>query len=326
MDRQKRLVGRDMQVIGIDIGGTKCAVSRLTPDGKVEEFARFATRNPAETIEQFAKEIAGSGKPENPVFGISCGSPLDSKNGIILSPPNLPGWDQIHICEELTKRFGGKAFLMNDANACAVAEWKFGAGRGSHNMIFLTAGTGMGAGLILDDRLYEGTTFDAGEVGHIRLAQHGPIGYGKEGSFEGFCSGGGIARLARIRLEEREITPPAWALPLEELTTKKIHEAACAGDPFAADILRETGEYFGQALSTLIDILNPDRIVIGGIFPRMHERLLPSILTVLQHETLPPSLAACTIVPAELGETIGSHGAIAAALYRANLKISPDSQ
>jgi glucokinase len=308
-----------MNVFGIDIGGTKCAVSRLNPDGKVEEFARFATMSPAGTIERFAREIESNGKLDNPVFGISCGSPLDSTKGVILSPPNLPGWDEIHICEELTKRFGGRAFLMNDANACAVAEWKFGAGQGSRNMIFLTAGTGMGAGLIFDERLYEGSTFDAGEVGHIRLGSHGPVGYGKAGSFEGFCSGGGIARLALVKIDEEKITPPAWALPLAELSTKKIDQAAIAGDPFALRIMKEAGEHFGQALSTIIDILNPDRIVIGGIFPRSRERLWPSMQAVLKKETLRPSLDACTIVPAQLGETIGTYGAIAAALYKANI-------
>jgi len=310
-----------MNIIGIDIGGTKCAVSRLLPNGKVEEFARFPTSGVGETLNCFEKEIRICGKLESPVFGISCGSPLDSKKGIILSPPNLPGWDRVEICDWFRQRFGGRAFLMNDANACAVAEWKFGAGRGALNMIFLTAGTGMGAGLILDGRLYEGTTFDAGEVGHMRLARKGPMGYGKEGSFEGFCSGGGIARLARMRLQEEKIIPPDWAFPLDELSAKKIDEAAVAGDSFALQVMKEVGEHFGQALSTLIDILNPDRIVIGGIFPRCGERLLPSMTEVLKRETLPPSLAGCSIVPAELGETIGSHGAIAAALYGAGLEI-----
>lgn len=314
-----------MNIIGIDIGGTKCAVSRLLPNGKVEEFARFSTGGVEATFHQFSLALQSCGELGNPVFGISCGSPLDSKKGIILSPPNLPGWDRVEICDWFQQRFGGKAFLMNDANACAVAEWKFGVGRGSRNMIFLTAGTGMGAGLILDGRLYEGTTFDAGEVGHMRLEKKGPMGYGKAGSFEGFCSGGGIARLAKIRLEEKKLTPPEWALPLEELSARKIDDAVIIGDSFAIEIMKEVGEHFGQALSTFIDILNPDRIVIGGIFPRCGARLLPWIQEVLRRETLPPSLAACSIVPAQLGETIGSHGAIAAALYGARLEIPSDS-
>ena len=114
-----------------------------------------------------------------------------------MCPPNLPDWDNVPLVEMTEKRLGIKTILQNDANACAVAEWKFGAGRGTRNMVFLTFGTGMGAGLILDGRLYSGTNDMAGEVGHIRLAPKGPLGYGKKGSFEGFCSGGGIADLAK---------------------------------------------------------------------------------------------------------------------------------
>ena len=130
-------------------------------------------------------------------IGISCGGPLDSKKGIIFSPPNLPGWDNVPITRILSDEFGVETALQNDANACALAEWLMGAERGHSNMIFLTFGTGMGAGLILNGRLYSGTNDLGGEVGHIRLAKTGPVGFGKAGSFEGFCSGGGIAQLAK---------------------------------------------------------------------------------------------------------------------------------
>src|SRR5690606_15592063 len=132
-------------------------------------------------------------------IGISCGGPLDSRRGVILSPPNLPGWDRIPVVEVFQQAFKVPVALQNDANAGALAEWLWGAGRGSHNMIFLTFGTGMGAGLILNGQLYSGTNDLAGEVGHIRLAPDGPVGYGKAGSFEGFCSGGGIKQLATDR-------------------------------------------------------------------------------------------------------------------------------
>jgi glucokinase len=309
-----------MQILGIDIGGTKCAVSRLQSDGKVVETARFATMNPRDTCSRLIEEVGRLDPGPDPFFGISCGGPLDSVRGIILSPPNLPAWDRIAICDELTRRFGGRAFLMNDANACALAEWQFGAGRGSKSMIFLTAGTGMGAGLIVNERLCEGATGDAGEVGHIRLSNEGPVGFGKAGSFEGFCSGGGIARLARMRLDGYAGKPPEWAWPGEEISTQKIAEAAGRKEPFALSILREAGERFGQALAILIDILNPERIVIGGIFPPCGPLLISSMEEALRRDALPSLLAACAIVPAELGESIGSHGAIAAALYGAGIK------
>ena len=185
---------------GIDIGGTKCAV--LTGDGEnIIERISFPTTNVTDTLSAIyaAVEKVGCGD----AIGVSCGGPLDSERGVILSPPNLPGWDNIAIVRELTQRFSVPAGLENDANACALAEWRFGAGRGSRNMIFLTFGTGMGAGLILDGRLYRGTSGMAGEIGHVRMERFGPCGYGKAGSFEGFCSGGGIRQIGQTVAREK---------------------------------------------------------------------------------------------------------------------------
>lgn len=309
--------------IGIDIGGTKCAVSRMTGEGRVEETVRFATLDVTKTLEAFARAVEELKPAAGTIFGISCGGPLDANRGLILSPPNLPGWDRIPVCEFFAKRFAAKAYLMNDANACALAEWHFGAGRGSRTMVFLTSGTGMGAGLILDGRLYEGTTGEAGEVGHMRLSRTGPIGFGKAGSFEGFCSGGGIARLARLRLAASPGVAPSWAIPSEEMSTKKIAEAAAQKEPLALEIMQEAGRRLGQALALLVDVLNPERIVIGGIFPRCHGLLRPEMERVLKEEALASALAACKIVPAELGETIGSHGAIAVAMNGAGVALPP---
>ena len=165
--------------IGIDIGGTKCAVV-LGDEKQIVKKIRFDTTSRDETIDNIINAVDSMGKAD--AIGISCGGPLDSKRGIIMSPPNLPEWDDVHIVDMLTERFGIPAYLCNDANACALAEWKYGAGRGTENMVFLTFGTGLGAGLILGGRLYEGTSGMAGEVGHVRLSQFGPVGYGKMGS------------------------------------------------------------------------------------------------------------------------------------------------
>jgi glucokinase len=204
---------------------------------------------------------------------------------------------------------------MNDANACALAEWQFGAGRGCRHLVFLTSGTGMGAGIILNGRLYEGASGDAGEVGHLRLAHDGPVGFGKAGSFEGFCSGGGIARLAALRLGSVGTERPAWISSEGKTTTREIAEAAKAGDSFAREILHEAGTRLGEALAVIIDTLNPERIILGGFYPHCRELFAPSMTEALTREALPHSLAACRILPAELGETIGSHGAIAVALH-----------
>jgi glucokinase len=217
------------------------------------------------------------------------------------------------------KAFHVPVRLQNDANACALAEWKWGAGRGSQNMIFLTFGTGMGAGLILDGKLYVGTNDAAGEVGHIRLAEDGPVGFGKRGSFEGFCSGGGIARLARIMIEEhwqqgQSVAFCHDAKALENLSAHHVFEAARRGDVVALEIVQICAKQLGRGLAVLIDVLNPQRIVIGSIFARQHDQLWPLAKIILQEEALDSSLAACQIVPAELGESIGDFAALATAL------------
>ena len=168
----------------------------LLLEAAAEEAIAEAT---AAIEEMMARHNLSAGNVQ--ALGISCGGPLNSKTGRVLSPPNLFGWDDIPIVEMMEARYGIPTALQNDANACALAEWRFGAARGFENVIFCTFGTGMGAGLILNGRLYEGTTGMAGEIGHLRLSEHGPVGFGKEGSFEGFCSGGGIAQFAKSQLK-----------------------------------------------------------------------------------------------------------------------------
>ena len=253
-------------------------------------------------------------------IGISCGGPLDSKKGIIYSPPNLPGWDNVPVTRMFSDEFGVETALQNDANACALAEWLMGAGKGTSNMIFLTFGTGMGGGLILNGRLYSGTNDLGGEVGHIRLAKTGPVGFGKAGSFEGFCSGGGIAQLAKSIVSERlKNNQVVDFCPTPELIsgidTRMVAMAAQAGDPVANEIIRISAEYLGQALSTLIDILNPECIVIGSIYARNEMLFKPLIERVLQQEAIPASLEVCRIKPAELGESIGDFAALCVAIY-----------
>ncbi len=268
------------------------------------EVDRFPTQDYAASFARFRKAVEGLAPAPEVVFGISCGGPLDAGRGVILCPPNLPGWVDIPICRAFTEVFGGRAFLMNDANASALAEWHFGAGQGCKHMVFLTAGTGMGAGLILNGRLYEGASGEAGEVGHLRLRPIGPLGFGKHGSFEGFCSGGGIARLA---LEM------GWPQP--GATLKDIAEAAAMGDALARKVMDTAGERLGEALALLIDTLNPERIVLGGFFPRCSALLVPAMNRALAAEALPSALAVCRILPAVLGETIGSNAAVAVALH-----------
>ena len=311
-------------LIGIDIGGTKCAVIKAESDGnsvEIKDKIRFETKgiSPSEAIALFdcAIEKLCVGEKLDAV-GISCGGPLDSEKGVILSPPNLIGWDDVHITEHFTKKFGVPAYLQNDANACALAEWMYGAGRGTKNMIFLTFGSGLGAGLILDGKLYSGANGNAGECGHIRLSEHGPAGYGKCGSFEGFCSGNGIASLAREKAREalQNGIKPAYCKSLDELytiTAKSVADAANAGDETATMVYRICGEKLGYGLSILIDILNPEAIVIGSVFARCEKLIREHAEKVISREALGVSAKVCEIFTAKLGEQLGDYASIAVA-------------
>jgi len=312
--------------LGFDIGGTKCSVVLGDSNFTIHEKIVFATRTERgyrEILDEFKDHVyrlfEKYDKKDMVKIGISCGGPLDSKKGIIYSPPNLPGWDLVPIVEIFKQEFGVDVEVQNDANACALAEWLMGAGAGTENMIFLTFGTGMGAGLILNGQLYAGTNDLAGEVGHIRMAEDGPVGFGKAGSFEGFCSGGGIARLAKSlvskKIEAGEHTGfcPTKQL-IEDITAESVLEAAIAGDVVAQDIVRVSAQYLGNGLSILIDVLNPECIVIGSIYSRNEQIFKPLIEEVLAKEAIPEALRVCKILPAKLGDTIGDYAALCVAL------------
>lgn len=314
-----------MRVLGFDIGGTKCAVITAEWDGenitllKKDKCDTEKGVKPEEIIDKLIGMADGILDTKPDAIGISCGGPLDSKKGIIMCPPNLPDWDNVHIVEQIEGHYGVKTRLQNDANACAVAEWKFGAGRGAENIVFLTFGTGLGAGLILNGKLYSGTNDNAGELGHIRLEKFGPVGYGKSGSFEGFCSGGGIAQLGyTLALEKvQKGEYPLYfkkGMTAKDVTAKSIAEAALLGDETAISVYKICGEYLGKGLSVIIDILNPEKIVIGSIFARSKNLLWEYAKKEIEKEALDISASVCEVLPAELGENIGDYAAIATAL------------
>lgn len=282
---------------GIDIGGTKCAVTiGNIKDEAVEiinkiKFKTSEYSNPYDVLERLADELEKMQCEGIEAIGISCGGPLDSKNGVIISPPNLPGWDNISVKNFFEERFKAKTFLQNDADACAVAEWKFGAAKGLENVIFLTFGTGLGAGLILNGRLYSGTNSMAGEVGHIRLSKFGAVGYGKSGSAEGFCSGGGIAQIGRSKaLELLQIGKDCLFCrsydELDKITAETIARAANSGDLCALEVYRISGRKLGELLSVLIDLLNPQMIVIGSVYTRSSHLMQAEMNKVIESETL----------------------------------------
>ena len=317
---------KNMVLIGVDIGGTKCAVTIGIPkndDIEILDKISFPTTDVENTISDIKGEIkhilSRNQLSNNDIkaIGISCGGPLDSVTGVIMSPPNLPGWDNIPIVRILSEEFGVPAAVHNDANACALAEWKFGAGKGTRNMVFMTFGTGLGAGLVLDGKLYTGTNDNAGELGHIRLEEYGPVGYGKSGSFEGFCSGSGIEQLAKSLVKEKLQMGQAvsWCPDgnLESITAKRVAEAASEGDALAKEIYAISARHLGKGLSIVIDILNPELIVIGSIYARNEMMFKPLMEEILEREALPLANKVCRVVPAALGEAIGDYAALSIA-------------
>ena len=310
----------------LDLGGTKCAalLGRLGEAHDVLDKRIFSTaslgapQDALATLGNALDEMAEQHGVKPEAIGISCGNPMNAREGIVLSPPNMQGWANVSVVETLVQRFGVPARLMNDANAGCLAEARFGAAKGYRHAVFLTMGTGMGAGLILNGSLYEGASGSGGEVGHMRLFPEGPVGYGKRGSFEGFCSGGGIAQMARQRAVEamQRGKPLAWCAKPEHLAalmTKQVAEAAHAGDDTARAVFAEAGTWLGRGLALILDIINPEVVAIGGVYPRCRELLEKSMRTVLSAEVLPDVYAACAIVPAQLGEAIGDVSALCVA-------------
>jgi glucokinase len=323
-----KLAQRQMEKVflGVDVGGTKTAVvlSVRPPEslGRIE-FATLPDQGPERAVNrivQSARELLAQNALRDEsiaAIGVSCGSPLDRVRGIVQAPPNLPTWIDFPICKLLAEEFNAKCRLENDANAGAVAEHRFGAGAGVSNMIFLTLGTGLGAGIIAGGRLLLGAKGDAGEIGHVRLSRTGPVGYHKAGSVEGWSSGGGIALLAASMLKQAERRGEKSILhtrPGDSLTARDVGLAAHAGDVVARKILRASGEKLGQTLAMLLDVLNPERIVLGGLAWRMGDHLLGPMRKVVARESLPQTFEACEIVPAALGEKIGDVAAMCVAM------------
>lgn len=321
--------------LGLDVGGTKCAVLLARVDHGIEFIDKIRFDTCAEKGFDYAygllcqsmEEILarnGADFSEVNAIGVSCGGPLDSRSGVVLCPPNLPGWVNIPLKKMLTEKYGVPAFIQNDANACALVEWKLGAGRGTENMIFLTMGTGMGGGVIAEGKLLRGHTDMGGEIGHLRLTEDGPVGFGKAGSFEGYTSGGGIGRQA-VDLTRAMIAagnPPAWTRDgrdESEITAKLMADYARAGDADAVSFWNHIGRMLGKGLALLVDSFNPEKIVIGSIFVRCEDLLRPAMEEELKKEAIEFSLNGFSVVPAETGEALGDLASIMVALHEMNI-------
>jgi glucokinase len=308
-------VPSEPRVLGIDLGGTKVAVSAWTPDGRRLSTEKFATLpgGPAPNVARIAalaRELL-AGRPALAV-GVSCGGPLDPERGVILSIPNLAGWEEAPLAELLRRELRAPVGIENDANACALAEHRFGAGRGSRDLVFLTVSTGIGGGLVLDGRIYRGHRFLAGEVGHMVIVPGGPpCGCGKRGCLEALASGTAIRR--RL-LERREaLAEPGRPAPDLPSDARELVERARQGDRFSIEFLREAAGYLAQGISNLVFVLDPETVVLGTIAVAAGDLLLGPLREEVSARLWPAFERGLRIVPAGLGPDLGDHAAFAVA-------------
>lgn len=292
-----------MHSIGVDLGGTKILTGLIRETGEIVRTVERETRaergveSVISAMISSIVEVKGD-VPVTDISGIGIGAPgpLDSKRGLVLSPPNLPGWTRVPLRQHIGNHFGVPAFLENDANAAALAEFKFGAGQGAQNMIYVTVSTGIGAGLILNGKLYGGAGGYAGEVGHIVVKADGPHCIcGNRGCLESLSSGTAIA----ARAEE------VFGRPC---TAKEVAELAIAGDSEATALLDEAFYYLGQGFVSLVNLFNPSKIVVGGGVSQIGDMLFDKVRQVVKQHAFSAPGRMVEIVPARLGAQSGMIG------------------
>jgi glucokinase len=305
-------------VLALDVGGTKLAVAVVTADGSAhglvvqptrrEEGWREVTRRLFD-LGRRAVERAGVGAVG--AVGIACGGPLDPAAGLVLCPPHLPEWVEVPIGPLAADAFGVPFALQNDATAGAVAEYRFGAGRGTSTMLYLTVSTGVGGGAIVNRSLHRGAAGNAGEFGHITVHRGGRrCGCGRRGCVEAYASGTAIAERAREALAGGAASTLA-ALP--EPTAADVSAAAAAGDPLAATVWAEAVDLLGAAVTDLVNVFEPDLVVLGGGVTRAGAMLIDPIRRLVAREAMAPAARTARVVRAELGDLVGVVGAGAVA-------------
>ena len=311
----------DRSILGVDIGGSKISVCVGSVRGEILASERFSTLPPEEACDRIAELARGLIVDRSlfEVVGLSAPGPLSSREGCFLNPPNMPGWHGFPIRSALERRLDLKVRLMNDANAAALAEWRYGAGRDTQTMIFYTMSTGMGAGLIVGGRLHEGLDDLAGEVGHLAVSSDGPVGFGRRGSLEGFCSGPGLSQLAvmkltQVRHEEGDSLLLHLGKDYRLIGAEDVGRAAREGDVVALDVFHEVGLKLGQFSALMVDILNPEAIVVGTIGRLYADLILAPARKEIDRLSHPAAARRVRLLPAALGPLAGDLAAICAAL------------
>jgi glucokinase len=305
--------------VGVDIGGTKIGVACGDDRGTISYQDAFPTdhaKSPEVLIDDALARLSNSGHLDGAAaVGFSCPGPMSSHEGRFLDPPNMPRWHGFQLLEHVRDRVLQPVAMMNDANACALAEWHWGAGRGTATMIFMTMSTGMGAGLMINGQLHQGPDDLAGEIGHLRLDPDGPVGFGKRGSVEGYLSGPGLVQLGEAETRAAGQVGEPTVLPVTGLTSEVLCAAAADGDDAALRAVRRSADALGRLCALLTDLLNPDVIVLGTIGTAYQSLFIPQATRVLEREALSRSAARVRIVPSALGEKRSSLSAVAVAIH-----------
>ncbi len=308
-----------MAVLGIDIGGTKISGGIVSANaaGEVEVGATVvvptrASEGYAISSAQLHVLIGELLSPEISAIGICAPGPLNPKTGVVINPPNLPGWSNIALALDVEQRYGVPCRVENDANAACLAENLFGAARGLSSVFYVTWSTGVGAGIVLDGKIYHGKNGAAAEGGHVTIDYTGDIcNCGSRGCIEVMASGTAMAVRARRLLAEY----PATVLQ-EPVTAQEIGRAAVAGDPLAMRVLDESALMMGAWLGSMISILDPDIIVIGGGVAQIGEPLFARLRKIVPTRTINQFAADTPIVPAHLGANSGILGAAAVVMEK----------
>jgi glucokinase len=313
----------DRFVAGIDLGGTKILSVLLDRSFAIvaEDLRQTEAQDgPNAVISRMLDSLRASAG-ENPLraIGISTAGPVDINRGLVTTPPNLPGWHDVPLGERISVALGVPAWLENDANAAAVAEHRLGAGRGCRHMVLVAVGTGIGGGLILDGRLYHGASGGAGEIGHMLVEPQGRVcGCGRRGCLEAMASGSALDAVAREIAQAQPHGSVAEMARNQGMTpdARILDAAALAGDAAAASALERAGAYLGDGLTNLVDVFNPEVIVIGGSV-RRSRRYLETAVAVMQRDAYPQHLVDVRIAEAELGDEAPAIGAALLAIDQA---------
>ncbi len=306
--------------LALDIGGTKIALGRFLRDGKLEEkiiFPTKAERGYKKILDEIIGNIKRLKTNDTIALGIGCGGPLDSEKGVILSPPNLPGWDNVPLKEHLESTLNIPVFLDNDANTACLGEYYFGAGKGVRNLVYITVSTGIGGGIIIDGKILHGQRDSAGEVGHQTIIPDGPLcNCGNRGCLEALASGIAIAKRAKEAILKGEDTILREWGKEENISAEFVRRAYLQGDKVSERIWKDALEYLGIGVGNIITIISPERVILGGGIMKAGEEVLETVRRVVRERVKLVPVDKVEIVPSKLGEEVGLYGALALVLSK----------